>query len=222
MTDSKETSTNELLELSAVAVVAKIRNGEVTAERYVAAVLERCQRRNTKRLYHATAGASARDSQSRRSCASGAKLAALHGLPIPVKDGVNTKDMPTTGGTPALRNFCPKEDVPVVCTLLAAGAIVLGKTNLHELSFGWTSNNLAFGAVHNPYDVQRIAGGSSGGTAVAVAARMAPLGVAEDLYESISTPPRAYSSFAAREQVRILTQFGAGQPTAKRSIPTFT
>jgi indoleacetamide hydrolase len=119
---------------------------------------------------------------------SGGKLGPLHGLPIPVKDSVNTKDMPTTGGTPALRNFQPKEDAPIVRALLAAGAIVLGKTNLHELSFGWTSNNLAFGAVHNPYDVRRIPGGSSGGTAAAVAARMAPLGVAEDTEGSIRVP----------------------------------
>jgi indoleacetamide hydrolase len=65
---------------------------------------------------------------------------------------------------------------------------VLGKTNLHELSFGWTSNNQAFGPVRNPYDPARIAGGSSGGTAVAVAARMAPLGVAEDTEGSIRVP----------------------------------
>jgi indoleacetamide hydrolase len=72
--------------------------------------------------------------------------------------------------------------------LTDAGAIVLGKTNLHELSFGWTSNNLAFGAVHNPYDTKRIPGGSSGGTAAAIAARMAPLGVAEDTEGSIRVP----------------------------------
>src|SRR6202023_2784347 len=82
----------------------------------------------------------------------------------------------------------PKEDAPIVRALVDAGAIVLGKTNLHELSFGWTSNNLAFGAVHNPYDPQRIPGGSSGGTAVAVATRMAPLGVAEDTEGSIRVP----------------------------------
>ncbi len=65
---------------------------------------------------------------------------------------------------------------------------MLGKTNLHELSYGWTSNNLAFGAVHNPYDPQRIAGGSSGGTAAAIAARLAPLGIAEDTEGSIRVP----------------------------------
>jgi len=109
-------------------------------------------------------------------------------LPVPVKDSVNTKDYPTTGGTPALRYFRPGEDASVVKTLRAAGAIILGKTNLHELSSGLTSNNLAFGAVHNPYDPTRIPGGSSGGTAAAVAAHMAPLGVGEDTLGSIRVP----------------------------------
>ena len=190
MMERKEASTNELLELLAVDVVAKLRNGEVTAERYASALLDRFQQGKPLNAFitlpqeQVLEAARAAD----RVRVSGAKLGALHGLPIPVKDSVNTKDMPTTGGTPALRNFRPKEDAPLVRALLGAGAIVLGKTNLHELSFGWTSNNLAFGAVHNPYDVQRIPGGSSGGTAVAVATRMAPLGVAEDTEGSIRVP----------------------------------
>src|SRR5262249_47648605 len=107
---------------------------------------------------------------------------------MPIKDSVNTRDYRTTAGTPALRRFNPKDDAPVVTSLREAGAIILGKTNLHELSYGWTSNNLAYGAVHNPYDPKRIPGGSSGGTAAAVAARMAPLGVAEDTQGSIRVP----------------------------------
>jgi len=190
MMERKEVSTSELLGLSAFDVVAKIRNGEVTAERYAAVLLERCQQAKALNAFitlpQERVLEAARAADRRRS--SGARLGPLHGLPIPVKDSVNTKDMPTTGGTPALRNFRPPEDAPIVRALLAAGAIVLGKTNLHELSFGWTSNNLAFGAVHNPYDVQRIPGGSSGGTAVAVAARMAPLGLAEDTEGSIRVP----------------------------------
>jgi indoleacetamide hydrolase len=190
MTERKEASPDQLLQLTAVDVLAKLKNGEVTAERYASALLEQCQRGKTLNAFitlpqeQVLEAARAAD----RIRASGAKLGALHGLPIPVKDSVNTKDMPTTAGTPALRNFRPKEDAPLIRALLGAGAIILGKTNLHELSWGWTSNNLAFGAVHNPYDVQRIPGGSSGGTAVAVAARMAPLGLAEDTQGSIRVP----------------------------------
>ncbi|HYA64689.1 MAG TPA: amidase family protein [Candidatus Sulfotelmatobacter sp.] len=190
VTARKEVSTSELVELSAMDVVAKLQKGEVTAERYAEALLERCQQGAALNVFitlpHEQVLEAARAADRLRS--SGAKLGPLHGLPIPVKDSVNTKDMPTTGGTPALRHFRPKEDAPIVRTLLAAGAIVLGKTNLHELSMGWTSNNLAFGPVHNPYDVKRIPGGSSGGTAAAVAARMAPLGVAEDTEGSIRVP----------------------------------
>jgi Asp-tRNA(Asn)/Glu-tRNA(Gln) amidotransferase A subunit family amidase len=190
MTEHKEAWTAELLELSAVDVLARLRKGEVTAERYATAILERCQQGQALNAFITLPQAQVLEAAraADRLRASGAKLGALHGLPIPVKDSVNTKDMPTTGGTPALRNFRPKNDAPIVRALLAAGAIVLGKTNLHELSFGWTSNNQAFGAVHNPYDVQRIPGGSSGGTAVAVATRMAPLGVAEDTEGSIRVP----------------------------------
>ncbi|HXV07606.1 MAG TPA: amidase family protein, partial [Burkholderiales bacterium] len=113
---------------------------------------------------------------------------ALHGLPLPVKDSINIADYRTTGGTSALRAFQPRRDAAVMKPLRAAGAIVLGKTNVHELSYGWTSNNEAFGPVRNPYDRSRIPGGSTGGTAAAVAARMAPAGLAEDTMGSIRIP----------------------------------
>jgi mandelamide amidase len=182
--------TDELTDLSAVDALARLRAGDVTAEAYASALLKRCRQQKALNAFitlpeeHVLAAA--RDADRVR--ASGAKLGPLHGLPIPVKDSINTGDMPTTGGTAALRHFQPGADAPIVQILRGAGAIVLGKTNLHELSFGWTSNNLAFGAVHNPYDVRRIPGGSSGGTAVAIAARMAPLGVAEDTEGSIRVP----------------------------------
>jgi mandelamide amidase len=88
----------------------------------------------------------------------------------------------------ALSRFTPAEDAELVTRLKNAGAIVMGKTNIHELSFGWTSNNQAFGSVKNPYDITRIPGGSSGGTAAAIAYRMAPIGIAEDTQGSIRVP----------------------------------
>ena len=109
-------------------------------------------------------------------------------LPLPVKDSVNTRALPTSNGARALERFRPRADAAILQPLFAEGAILMGKTNLHELSRGWTSNNFAFGAVLNPHDVRRIPGGSSGGSAAAVAARIAPLAIAEDTLGSIRIP----------------------------------
>lgn len=180
----------DLCDLGAVEAVAHMSQGTLTSERYAEALLARCRSHQALNAFitlepaRVLEAARARDLERR----AGTKPGPLFGLPIPVKDSVNTRDYPTTGGTPALRHFRPKEDAPVVAALRAAGAIVLGKTNLHELSYGWTSNNRAFGAVHNPYDASRIPGGSSGGTAAAIAARLAPLGIAEDTEGSIRVP----------------------------------
>ena len=180
----------DLCNLSAVEAVAHMSQGSLTSERYAEALLAKCHSARALNAFitfeprQVLEAARARDIER----LAGAKPGPLFGLPIPVKDSVNTRDYPTSGGTPGLRNFHPAADAPVVAALRSAGAIVLGKTNLHELSYGWTSNNLAFGAVHNPYDVSRIPGGSSGGTAAAIAARLAPLGVAEDTEGSIRVP----------------------------------
>lgn len=112
----------------------------------------------------------------------------LAGLPVVVKDNINTADLPTTGGTPSLRDHRPGRDAPVVARLRAQGALVAGKTNLHELAFGITSNNAAFGPVRNPYDPAMIPGGSSGGTAAAIAAGLAPLGLGTDTGGSCRIP----------------------------------
>ncbi|MBV8342841.1 MAG: hypothetical protein JO173_10730 [Gammaproteobacteria bacterium] len=181
---------SDLANLSAVEAVSALARGDITAESYASALLGQC---------HAGASLNAfitlrpdRVLEAARECdrrrRAGAALGPLHGLPIPIKDSVNTRDLPTSAGTPALRAFQPSEDAPLVRALRDAGAIVLGKTNLHELSYGYTSNNHAYGAVHNPYDPARIPGGSSGGTAAAIAYRMAPLGVAEDTEGSIRVP----------------------------------
>jgi len=182
--------TADLLEQSAVAAVAAMQHGSLSAEQYASALLAQCERWKILNAFITLDAervlADARAADQRRK--SGVKLGPLHGLPMPIKDSINTRDLRTTAGTPALRDFQPKEDAPIVRLLREAGAIILGKTNLHELSMGWTSDNLAFGAVRNPYDQARIPGGSSGGTAAAVAARMAPLGVAEDTEGSIRVP----------------------------------
>ena len=183
-------STSSLVDLSAADAAVAICRGELTSEAYVSALLEQCQKSSHLNAFISLepekVKETARDADKKR--ASGTDLGPLHGLPIPVKDSVNTVEYPTTGGTSALREFRPDQDAELIRLLKQAGAFVMGKTNLHELSFGWTSNNYAFGAVRNPYNTDRIPGGSSGGTAAAIAARVAPLGIAEDTQGSIRVP----------------------------------
>ena len=100
----------------------------------------------------------------------------LHGMPVVVKDNMDVKGYATTGGTPALLDNKPEANAGVVEKLINAGAVVVGKTNLHELAYGITNNNAHFGPARNPYDPELIPGGSSGGSAVAVAARVSPVG----------------------------------------------
>ncbi len=184
------TTADDMIALSAGEAVAAMRDGRFTALAYAEALLARCAAGAELNAFITldpdVVRAGARAADARREA--GEILGALHGLPVPVKDSINTADLPTTAGTAALRGFHPVADATVVARLRAAGAILLGKTNLHELSFGWTSSNMAFGPVRNPWDKARIPGGSSGGTAAAVAAGMAPLGVAEDTQGSIRVP----------------------------------
>jgi mandelamide amidase len=181
---------SDLWELSAADAIGAMQRGDITAERYASTLVARCKAAESLNAFITLRPdavlEAARSADKRRTA--GARLGALHGLPIPIKDSVNTKDLPTTGGTRALRTFEPHVDAPLVARLRDAGAIVLGKTNLHEISMGYTSANLTTGAVHNPYAASRSPGGSSGGSAAAVAARLAPLSVAEDTAGSIRVP----------------------------------
>lgn len=121
--------------------------------------------------------------------AAGKVLGPLHGIPLVVKDNIHVADMPNTAGTPALKSFVPTRSNEVVERLEAAGAIILGKTNMHELAFGITSDNAGFGTVRNPYNDNLIPGGSSGGTAVAVSTGIVAAGLGTDTGGSVRIPP---------------------------------
>jgi len=133
-------------------------------------------------------GAAAQARELDRMHTGGESRGPLHGIPLVVKDNIHVAGLPNTAGTPGLRNFTPSASNEVVARLEAAGAIILGKTNMHELAFGVTSNNFAFGAVRNPFDDSLIAGGSSGGTASAISAGLAPAGLGTDTGGSVRIP----------------------------------
>ena len=112
----------------------------------------------------------------------------LHGIPISLKDNIYTKDVRTTGGSKILQNFVPLHDAPVVRSLKKAGAVILGKTNMHEFAYGVTTENPHFGTTRNPWDRDRIAGGSSGGSAAALAAGLCFGSIGTDTGGSIRIP----------------------------------
>lgn len=175
---------------SANDVMAMYARGRLTSAQYVELLLANAQTNaNLNAFIHldpAQVRADAAAADHRR--AAGGAVGALNGLPVLIKDNIDTAAMRTTGGTPGLVANQPAADAPVVRALLDAGAIVFGKTNMHELAFGITSNNAAFGPVRNPFDLTRIPGGSSGGNGAALASCIAPVGLGTDTGGSVRIP----------------------------------
>ena len=193
------------LELTATETVAAIRSGALTATALVTTLLARARAQGELNAMILLTEADALAAAARVDAAvkAGGALPPLAGLPIVVKDNINLDGTPTTGGTPALRDARPRNTAPSLQRLLDAGAIVLGKTNLHELAFGITSTNLApfAGPVRNPYDRTRIPGGSSGGTAAAIAARIASCGLGTDTGGSTRVPAALTGTVGLRPSV---------------------
>lgn len=188
------------LDLTATQVLAAYKAGTLTATAYVTTLIDRAKALQdlNAMITLNEAGALAAAKQVDADRAAGKSLGALAGLPFVIKDNINTAGIKTTGGTSSLRNFIPTKNAPSVQKLVDAGAIILGKSNLHEWAFGITTTNFTLGIdpiskeanrpCKNPYDTSRIPGGSSGGTAVAVAARIAPIGLGTDTGGSTRIP----------------------------------
>jgi len=182
-------------------LIALIRDKTITAVSAVQAALDRAEQQKDLNAFITLnkVGALA----SARKVDAGEISGVLAGLPIIVKDNINTSDMPTSAGTPALRNARPTRNAPSLQKLLDAGAIVIGKANMHELAFGITSTNLSSfaGAVRNPYDTAKIPGGSSGGTAAAIAARIVTCGLGSDTGGSTRVPAALTGTVGLRPSV---------------------
>jgi len=184
-------ATSTLCDLSAVALRDDIAAGRVSARDVMAAHLDRIAAWNPAVNAVVTLdaeGAMARAAQADTHQAAGRPLGLLHGLPIVHKDSFLTAGMRTTYGSPLYRDFVPDRDSLIVSRERAAGAITLGKTNLPEFGAGSQTFNTVFGPTRNPYDPRMTAGGSSGGAAAALAARMAPLADGTDMGGSLRNP----------------------------------
>lgn len=153
---------------------------------------------------NARADAAARDAERKQ----GRLRGPLHGIPIIIKDNYDTGDMPTSGGSLALAGSQPSQDAFVVKKLRDAGAIVLAKSNLHELAAGITSISSLGGQTRNPYDPTRCPGGSSGGTGAAIAASFATVGWGSDTCGSIRIPSAFGSLFGLRPTQGLVSRSG--------------
>lgn len=140
--------------------------------------------------------------------ARGGSLGCLHGVPLTLKDLLWTRGVRTTSGSKIFSDFIPSSDATVVAKLRAAGAIFLGKTNLHEFAYGISSVNPHYGPVHNPWDTERIAGGSSGGSAAALAAGIGYGSIGTDTGGSIRIPSALCGTVGLKPTYGRVSRFG--------------
>jgi Asp-tRNA(Asn)/Glu-tRNA(Gln) amidotransferase A subunit family amidase len=206
-------STFDVYEKSIVDLLAAQRIGTVTSrdlvEKYLARI--RAYDQDGPRLNamitlnpHALEEADALDAERK----AGRVRGPMHGIPIVVKDNYATADMPTTAGSTALAGFQTGRDAFMVRRLKEAGAVIIGKTNLHELAYGITTISSAGGQTRNPYDPQRNPGGSSGGTGAAVAASFAAAGLGTDTCGSIRNPASENSLWGLRGTLGLSSRDG--------------
>jgi len=181
--------TTDLSSLGVAAAAAAIRNGDITSEAYTATLLQRARTLAELNAFitidEAAVLAAARDADKARAAGSATPLL---GVPLGVKDSYLTKGLPTSLGIEGLAHFVPREDADAVRAIRSAGALVFGKNNLVEMSYGLTGHNARYGQVKNPHARDRVSGGSSSGSAASVAAGLVPASLGGDTVGSIRVP----------------------------------
>ncbi len=177
--------------LSAADLAASLRNGDLTSVEATQAHLDRITAVDTAVhafLHVDTEGALAQAKAADQRRAEGGDVPPLLGVPIAVKDIVTTRGLPTTAGSRILEGWVPPYDASLVTRLRAAGMPILGKTNMDEFAMGSSTEHSGYGPTHNPWDLERIPGGSGGGSSAAVTAFEAPLAIGTDTGGSIRQP----------------------------------
>jgi aspartyl-tRNA(Asn)/glutamyl-tRNA(Gln) amidotransferase subunit A len=184
-------SADEICRSDAVSLARRIRQREISPTDVVEAVLSRMERLNPILNAFCTPAPDFARAEARRieaAIKAGDPVGPLAGVPVAIKDLVMTKGIRTVSGSWAYADFVPDEDDIVVERLKQAGAIVIGKTNVSELGYSGLGGNPVFGETRNPWSVGLTSGGSSAGSAAAVAARVGPIAIGSDRGGSIPNP----------------------------------
>ncbi|MCS5499077.1 Asp-tRNA(Asn)/Glu-tRNA(Gln) amidotransferase subunit GatA [Cnuibacter physcomitrellae] len=203
---------HEIIRLDASALAEKLAAGEVSSVEATRAHLDRIGAvdGDVHAFLHTDSElslAAAEEIDRRR--AAGEQLHALAGLPLAVKDVIVTNDMPTTSGSRILEGWRPPYDATVMTKVRAAGLVPIGKTNMDEFAMGSSTEHSAYGPTRNPWDLERIPGGSGGGSAAAVAAFEAPLALGSDTGGSIRQPAHLTGTVGVKPTYGGVSRYGA-------------
>ena len=201
----------EIYKLTATELKRLLDRGEISSQEIVKALLQRIEKLDSAvkafiSVCPETALADAKASDERR--ARGEKLGKLEGIPIAIKDNICTKGIKTTCGSKILATFVPPYDAHVIENLKREGCVILGKTNMDEFAMGSSTENSAMFPTHNPWNLAYIPGGSSGGSAAAVAAGMVPLALGSDTGGSVRQPACMTGIFGLKPTYGRVSRYG--------------